>query len=593
MYKHVKRVSLLLTKIVLCVALWLGGVYAINHSSLTKNSDIVRESSMVVTASGELIDIWWPAGDTRIDNTQTFKALLKDKNLSQYKMYWQVGNGSYTEMYDSMTDYPHKEAVVDLSGWSWEGIGPYHVSFIAHDHSGNEIAKKTVVIMLADTPARRSVVKGAVTSVPEASTINIATKTVSDQLFDHNDVNVWWPTDGSTLQGLQQFKAVVKGADVGNYDMFWKVDNGSENRMSDNLTPPSHKSASVDVSGWRWSDRGEYRITFIAKKKDGSSVKERSVTVRIGAGATSAARSLSQESTSMAATPSAALSANGLYVDPNSPARRQANEWRVSRPADADQMDKIAREATAVWFGNWNADVTRDVRAVTSNARAHNAAAVLVAYNIPIRDCGSYSAGGANSAQGYRQWIQAFANGIASDAIVVLEPDAISGLDCLSEQDRSIRYDLIKDAVRTLKAKGNVKVYIDAGHANWHSTDEIARRLERAGVREADGFSLNVSNFIDTNTNIKYGEIISRAVSKPFVIDTSRNGAGAAPGGEWCNPSGRALGQRPTLRTGNSHINAYLWIKVPGESDGSCNGGPGAGHWWADYALGLARRAAY
>jgi hypothetical protein len=32
---------------------------------------------------------------------------------------------------------------------------------------------------------------------------------------------------------------------------------------------------------------------------------------------------------------------------------------------------------------------------------------------------------------------------------------------------------------------------------------------------------------------------------------------------------------------------------APGESDGTCNGGPAAGQWWADYALGLAKRAAY
>ena len=36
---------------------------------------------------------------------------------------------------------------------------------------------------------------------------------------------------------------------------------------------------------------------------------------------------------------------------------------------------------------------------------------------------------------------------------------------------------------------------------------------------------------------------------------------------------------------------ALLWIKQPGESDGTCNGGPNAGQWWADYALGLAQRA--
>ena len=38
---------------------------------------------------------------------------------------------------------------------------------------------------------------------------------------------------------------------------------------------------------------------------------------------------------------------------------------------------------------------------------------------------------------------------------------------------------------------------------------------------------------------------------------------------------------------------ALYWIKAPGESDGSCNGGPTAGVWWPQYALGLAQRAAF
>ena len=34
-------------------------------------------------------------------------------------------------------------------------------------------------------------------------------------------------------------------------------------------------------------------------------------------------------------------------------------------------------------------------------------------------------------------------------------------------------------------------------------------------------------------------------------------------------------------------LDAYLWVKAPGESDGTCNGGPYAGAWWPDYALRL------
>ena len=41
----------------------------------------------------------------------------------------------------------------------------------------------------------------------------------------------------------------------------------------------------------------------------------------------------------------------------------------------------------------------------------------------------------------------------------------------------------------------------------------------------------------------------------------------------------------------DSLLDAFVWIKRPGESDGTCNGGPPAGSWWPEYALGLAQRA--
>lgn len=61
----------------------------------------------------------------------------------------------------------------------------------------------------------------------------------------------------------------------------------------------------------------------------------------------------------------------------------------------------------------------------------------------------------------------------------------------------------------------------------------------------------------------------------------------------WCNPQGRAIGNLPTTQTGHSLADAFVWVKVPGESDGTCNGGPAAGQWWGEYALGLAKRSPF
>lgn len=120
----------------------------------------------------------------------------------------------------------------------------------------------------------------------------------------------------------------------------------------------------------------------------------------------------------------------------------------------------------------------------------------------------------------------------------------------------------------------------------------MASRLTSAGVAQAQGFALNVSNYRLTTELVTYGkDVSSRVGGKHFVVDTSRNGLGPSTDGQWCNPSGRALGPAPTTSTADPAVDAYLWIKKPGESDGACNGGPPAGTLWADYALGLAERA--
>jgi endoglucanase len=282
-----------------------------------------------------------------------------------------------------------------------------------------------------------------------------------------------------------------------------------------------------------------------------------------------------------------------LYTDPGSPARRQAEAWRASRPEHAAQIEKIARQSTANWFGDWSTDVQREVRERVSGVRRAGALPVIVAYNIPQRDCGGQSSGGAPSARAYRRWIGSFAKGIGRRrAIVILEPDALAALDCLSPGARRARIGLIRYAVRALERRPGVAVYVDAGNSVWHPAPTMARRLAAAGATRAQGFALNVSNFLWTRGERAYGNAISKRLrGKHFVIDTSRNGRGPASGYEWCNPAGRALGRSPTVRTGHRRVDAYLWIKYPGESDGRCNGGPGAGTWWPEYALGLAQRA--
>ena len=299
--------------------------------------------------------------------------------------------------------------------------------------------------------------------------------------------------------------------------------------------------------------------------------------------------------------PAGAPAHKGLYVNPRNPAAAQAALWRkAGRRADAAAMRLLAKQPTALWLTQ-PTGVSARVRAETQRAARASSTALLVAYHVPGRDCGNYSAGGSGSPDGYRAWVRAFAAGIGSRrAIVILEPDAIPQAitqSCLSDQAKGERYALLADAVATLKSRPNTRVYIDAGNPGWvRPPAGLVGPLRASGVAKADGFALNVSNFYSNKKVISYGRELSRRLhGAHFVIDTSRNGNGATlkddPGGpKWCNPPGRAIGRRPTTSTGKRKVDAYLWVKTPGQSDGTCRAGaPPAGHWWPDYALALVR----
>ncbi|HYH75257.1 MAG TPA: glycoside hydrolase family 6 protein, partial [Candidatus Saccharimonadales bacterium] len=122
-----------------------------------------------------------------------------------------------------------------------------------------------------------------------------------------------------------------------------------------------------------------------------------------------------------------------------------------------------------------------------------------------------------------------------------------------------------------------------------------------AGIARADGVAVNVSNYIATPVITEWAQRLVQVVAVPdkrlgVVIDTSRNGQGAPPAevkgdARWCNPAGRGLGKRPTTATGVAGVDAYLWIKNVGESDGDCFGNPPAGTFNVPKALELVRNA--
>lgn len=385
-----------------------------------------------------------------------------------------------------------------------------------------------------------------------------------------------------------------------------------------------------------------------------------------------------------------------FYVPkPNQGAREQIADLTSSgNKADANLIREMIDTPQAVWFTKGTPkSVQQDVENTVKRAAGKKSVPVLVAYNIPFRDCAQFSAGGATTVQDYMAWIDGFAAGIGNEkAVVILEPDGLGiipwykqfrGLDSEAadyewcqpaEADEATaadeRFAMLNYAVDALKAKPNVSVYLDGTHSHWLGSGDAAHRLAQAGVERADGFYLNVSNYQPTAHLEKYGTWISKCfwfatdpgswgnghfdwcasqyypadpddfstwtltdqwytdnvesqtwVPYPgdaglthFVIDTSRNGQGPwtptasyPDAQDWCNPPGRGLGLRPMAATGYPLIDAYLWVKIPGESDGECTRGlgpagetvdpewglidPAAGEWFPEMALDLVHNA--
>ena len=396
----------------------------------------------------------------------------------------------------------------------------------------------------------------------------------------------------------------------------------------------------------------------------------------------------------VAETPAGDLPADTQFFVPRASAlaRGHINALHNSgQRADARLLRAMTQTPQAVWFTEPRPTrVQEAVRRTVRLANGQGTMPVLVAYNLPFRDCAQFSAGGATSVQQYMTWIDNFAAGIGNlNAIVILEPDGL-GIIPWYKQFRGLpseggyewcqpaeadeataaddRFAMLNYAVDTLKARPNVRVYLDGTHSAWLGAGDTAHRLVQAGVLRADGFFLNVSNYVETERLEKYGAWVSKCIwfggdaaswgynhfdwcasqyypANPndfstwvltdqwyadnvesqgaypgeealagFVIDTSRNGQGpwtptvSYPDPQvWCNPPGRGVGLRPTADTGNALIDALLWIKIPGESDGECTRGlgpagttvdpewgvidPAAGVWFRQMALELAQNA--
>lgn len=260
---------------------------------------------------------------------------------------------------------------------------------------------------------------------------------------------------------------------------------------------------------------------------------------------------------------------------------------------------RVSGRPAAVWLGPW-ANAAEVARATAALSARQNRLFLLVLYNIPNRDCGGFSRGGADCAEEYRAWVKSIAEAVqgrpGARGMFIVEPDALAhalgmGAERAAEKEQRLRL-LVETCSILRHACGDSYVYLDAGHPRWHIAETVGAELRRLRAWEvADGVALNVSNSVSTQECAQYGILIGDTAKWElgFIVDTSRNGAGppvAATGiDQWANP--------PTLRLGvegntafakengySERLHAVVWVKIPGESDGEANGGPAAGEFW-------------
>ncbi len=283
-----------------------------------------------------------------------------------------------------------------------------------------------------------------------------------------------------------------------------------------------------------------------------------------------------------------------LYVDPDSQSRTAATAASEGGASahDVDVLARLAGLPAAIWLtpeGYSVASVQGRVSTMIKAAKTRKQVPVFVIYGVPDRDCNNHSAGGL-SENDYSAWVSQISQGFDGlPAVVILEPDALA----LAGQcgNTATRIQELSGAVNTL-AGSKAITYIDAGHSDWISPGGMASLLAQVGLEKTAGFATNVSNYRSTVAEKSYADKISALANDAhYVIDTSRNGAQTNCG--WCNSPDCAVGAAPAVTLTPGPLDANLWIKVAGESDGTCNGGPTAGQWWNSRALLLAANAGW
>jgi cellulose 1,4-beta-cellobiosidase len=325
-------------------------------------------------------------------------------------------------------------------------------------------------------------------------------------------------------------------------------------------------------------------------------------------------------------------------------------------PADAETIRKVAQYPSGLWLHSvehvGKIPIWLDAARKQQQDNGRPTLSVFVVYNMPNRDCSAKSSAGdlkmeKNGAHRYRK---EFIDPIAAHfqaypdlpIVVILEPGSLANLATnlsipACAEARSAYLEATVYAIQRLGLP-NVSLYLDAAHSGWLGWDQNREKVAKVykevlklagGFHTIRGFATNIANYSHLSnrdglgledTNPCYNESVyvkKLAVTlgehgfrgKGFIIDTSRNGRGKIrrTWDRWCNIKDAGLGERPVADP-DVFVDAYFWVKPPGESDGtsdptqphfdpactspdSASGAPPAGEWFQSHFLNLVRNA--
>ncbi|TMW55464.1 hypothetical protein Poli38472_010346 [Pythium oligandrum] len=269
-------------------------------------------------------------------------------------------------------------------------------------------------------------------------------------------------------------------------------------------------------------------------------------------------------------------------------------------------LDEVKKQAIATWYTDRETTDSYTQKAKDIVAQCPESSRItLVVYGLPNKDCDAgYSSGGVNkNADDYKKWVQDLATTVGDRKVLyVLEPDAV-GLIAKGGCGVQNGYaGNVKEAIRILSANANADIYLDVGYWTLMSATDAAgvastvKDLAQGG--RIKGITLNTSNYrsnkeisdLCSNFQNAYGD-----KSLKCIADTSRNYKDPTSS-EWCNAKFGGVGRPPTSNTGFDNLDYFIWIKPPGESDGTCDGGehtgdsmkgPGAGLFFKEHFVSL------